>query len=125
MRHIAKIFALAAAASVAGLPLAHAADPTDSATDSQGHVRQHQDAVPPSASQNRDSGRDRSTRDQPAPNQSAPNQSAQAPKSPSVITPPSTGDKSVITPPTTGESKTPVITPPGASGNNKDEIQPK
>jgi hypothetical protein len=83
-------------------------------------VRQHQDVVPPSPSQNPDSRRDQSSRDP-----SGPNQSAQAPQSPSVITPPSTGDKSVITPPTTGVSKTPVITPPGASGNNKDEIQPK
>jgi hypothetical protein len=115
MRHIAKIFALAAAASIAGLPLAYAADPSDSATDSQGHVRQHQDAVPPSASQSPESRRDQSARDQ----------SAQNPQSPAVITPPSTGDKSVITPPTTGAAKTPVITPPGTQGNNKDEIQPK
>ena len=117
MRHIAKIFALAAVASIAVLPLADAAEPSDSATDSQGHVRQHQDAVPPSTSQTPESRRDQSSRDP-----SAPNQSAQAP---SVITPPSTGDKSVITPPATGAAKTPVITPPGTSGNNKDEIQPK
>ena len=113
MRHIAKLFVVAAAASIAGLPLAHAADPSDSATDSQGHVRQHQDAVPPSTAQNPESRRD----------PSAPDQSAEAPQS--VITPPSTGDKSVITPPATGAAKTPVITPRGTSGNNKDEIQPK
>lgn len=115
MRHIARILVVAAGASIASLPLAHAADPSDSSTDSQGHVKQHQDALPPSATQNPDSRSDRS----------APNQSAEAPKSPAVITPPSTGDKSVITPPATGAAKTPVITPPGTSGNNKDEIQPK
>jgi hypothetical protein len=114
MRHIARILVLAAGASIVSLPLAYAADPSDSATDSQGHVRQHQDAVPPSASQNSDSRRDQSGNDQ----------SAQMPQSPSVITPPSTGDKSVITPPATGAAKTPVISPPGAPGN-KDEIQPK
>jgi hypothetical protein len=119
MCHIAKVFVIAAAAGIATLPLAHAADSSDSATDSQGHVRQHQDAVPPSASQNPGSRRDQS-----APNQSVPNQSAQAPQSPSVITPPATGDKSVITPPATDAAKTPVITPPGTPGN-KDEIQPK
>jgi len=109
MRHIAKIFVVAAAASIVGLPLAQAADPSDPPASSQGHVQQHQDAVPPSASQNPESRRD---------------QSAQAPQSPAVITPPSTGDKSVITPPATCAAKTPVITPPGTPGN-KDEIQPK
>ena len=115
MRHIAKVFVIAAAASIAGIPLAYAADSSDSSTDSQGHVRQHQDAVPPSAAPNPNARRDQSNR----------GQSAQAPQSPAVITPPSTGDKSVITPPATSESKTPVITPPGTSPNNKDEIQPK
>jgi apolipoprotein N-acyltransferase len=115
MRHIAKLFVIAAATSIVGVPLAHAADSSDSATDSQGHVRQHQDAVPPSPAQNPESRRD----------PSAPNQSAEAPQSPSVITPPSTGDKSVITPPATNAAKTPVITPPGTSNNNRDEIQPK
>lgn len=115
MRHIARILVIAAGTSIVSLPLAYAADPSDSAVDSQGHVKQHQDAVPPSPSQNSDSSRD----------QSAPNQSAEAPQSPAVITPPSTGDKSVITPPATGAAKMPVIPPPGTSGNNKDEIQPK
>jgi hypothetical protein len=110
MRHIARILVIAAGASIVNLPLAYAADPSDSATDSQGHVKQHQDAVPPASSQNSNPSRD---------------QSAQGPQSPSVITPPSTGDKSVITPPATGVAKTPIIPPPGTSGNNKDEIQPK
>lgn len=115
MRPIAKFLAVAAAASIAGMPLAHAADTGDSSESPQGHVQQHQDAVPPSASPNPDTRRDQSNR----------GQSAQAPQSPAVITPPSTGDKSVITPPAIGESKTPVITPPGTSPNNKDEIRPK
>ena len=110
MRHIARILVIAAGASIVSLPLAYAADPNDSATDSQGHVKQHQNAVPSSPSQNSDSRRD---------------QSAQTPQSPSVITPPSTGDKSVIMPPATGAANTPVIPPPGTPGNNKDEIQPK
>lgn len=109
MRHIANILVVTAAASMLSLPLAHAADSSDSSTSSQGHVQQHQDAVPPSSSQNSKPDRD---------------QSAQAPQSPAVITPPATRDKSVITPPATGAAKTPVITPPGAPGN-KDEIQPK
>jgi hypothetical protein len=115
MRHIVRILVVVAGASFASMPLVHAAEPSDSAVDSQGHVRQHQDAVPPSATQNRNSRGDQTTS----------GQSAQAPQSPAVITPPATGDKSVITPPATGESKTPVITPPGTSPNNKDEIQPK
>jgi len=111
MRNIANLLVIAAAASMLSLPLAHAADPSDSTTSQQGHVQQHQDAVPPSSSQNSDSRR---------------GQSAQAPQSQSVITPPSTGDKSVITPPATGAAKTPVIPPPGTPGTgNKDEIQPK
>jgi hypothetical protein len=109
MRNIASILVVAAAASIVTLPLAHAADPSDSSQSSQNHVQQHQDAVPPSPSLNPESRRD---------------QSAQAPQSPAVITPPSTGDKSVITPPSTGAAKTPVITPPGTTGN-KDEILPK
>ena len=120
MRHIARILVVAAGASFASVPLVHAADASDSAVDSQGHVRQHQEAVPSPSPQNPNSRGDQSTR-----GQSAPNQSAEAPQSPAVITPPSTGDKSVIAPPATGESKTPVITPPGTSPNNKDEIQPK
>lgn len=114
MRNIAKITIVAAAVSIATLPLAYAADPSDSSNLPQGHVQQHQDAVPPSSSQNAEPRSDQSNRDQ----------SAEAPQSPAVITPPSTGDKSVITPPTTGAAKTPVITPPGMTGN-KDEIQPK
>ena len=115
MRHIATILVVAAGTSLASLPFVYAADMSDPAVDSQGHVQQHQDAVPPAPPSNPDTRRDQSSR----------SQSAQAPQSPAVITPPSTGDKSVITPPTTGESRTPVITPPGTSPNNKDEIQPK
>ncbi|HEY1504593.1 MAG TPA: hypothetical protein VGF92_09860 [Stellaceae bacterium] len=112
MRHIASVLTVTAAISLAAVPFAHAQGRhTDSS--SQEHVQQHQDVVPPSSSQNSDS------RDQPARDQAA-----QAPQSPAVITPPSTGDKSVITPPARDMAKTPVITPPGAAGN-KDEIQPK
>lgn len=108
MRHIANLLAATAVASLLSLPLAYAADQSDSSTSSQNHVQQHQDTVPQPPAQKPES------RDQ----------SAAAPQSPSVITPPSTGDKSVITPPATGAAKTPVITPPGTTGN-KDEIQPK
>jgi hypothetical protein len=108
MRNIANILVVAAAASILTLPLAHAADQSDSSTSSQDHVQQHQDAVPQPPAQKPES------RDQ----------SAQAPQSPAVITPPSTGDKSVITPPANGAANMPIIKPPGTSGN-KDEIQPK
>jgi hypothetical protein len=113
MRNIAPIFAVAAAASILASPLAHAADQSDSRTSSQNHVQQHQDAVPQPPAQKPES-RDQSSRDQ----------SAQAPQSPAVITPPSTGDKSVITPPATGAARTPVIKPPGTPGN-KDDIKPQ
>jgi hypothetical protein len=113
MRHIATILAVAAAASIMSLPLARAADKGDSSTSSQDHVQQHQEVVPQAPAQKPES-RDQSARDQ----------SAQAPQSPAVITPPSTGDKSVITPPANGGANMPVIKPPGTSGN-KDEIRPK
>jgi hypothetical protein len=105
MRNIANILVIAAAASILTLPLARAADQGDSSTSSQGHVQQHQQAVP---QQNSDSRRD---------------QSAEAPQSPAIIQPPDTGDKSVIKPPTAG-AKMPVIKPPGSPGNN-DDIKPQ
>jgi hypothetical protein len=114
MRNIANLLAVTAAASILSLPLARAADQNAPSTSAQRHVQQHQQAVPPSSSQNPDARGDQSSRDQ----------SAQAPQSPAVITPPSTGDKSVITPPATGAAKTPIIHPPGAPAN-KDDLQPK
>ncbi|HEX3970961.1 MAG TPA: hypothetical protein VHX19_06540 [Stellaceae bacterium] len=118
MRTIAGVLVITAALSVSSAPLVRAQGQNDSSPssqhDSQGHVKQHQDLLPPSASQNGQKDSDQSKRDQ----------SAQAPQSPAVITPPSTGDKSVITPPNTGAANTPVIAPPGAPGS-KDDIQPK
>jgi hypothetical protein len=123
MRKIAGVLAVTAALSLSAAPLVRAADQNDSSTssqeDSQGHVKQHQQLLPPSASPNGQKDSDQSKRDQ-----SKRDQSAQAPQSPAVITPPSTGDKSVITPPNTGVANTPVIKPPGAPGS-KDDIQPK
>jgi hypothetical protein len=122
MRKIAGVLAVTAALSISAAPLVRAADQNDPSTsqeDSQGHVKQHQQLLPPSASQNGQKDSDQSARDQ-----SKRDQSAQAPQSPAVITPPSTGDKSVITPPNTGAANTPVIAPPGAPGS-KDDIQPK
>lgn len=113
MRHIANILAVAAATSILSLPLAHAANQSDSSTSQQDRVQQHQDAVPQASAQKPES-RDQSARDQ----------SAQAPQSPAVITPPATGDKSVITPPAVGAAKTPVIKPPGTPGK-KDDIKPQ
>jgi len=115
MRKIAGVLVVTAALSVAAAPLVRAADQNDSSTssreDSQGHVKQHQELLPPSATQKDQSNSDQSKRDQSA-------------ESPAVITPPTTGDKSVITPPNAGMAKTPVIKPPGAPGN-KDDIPPK
>lgn len=120
MRSIAGILVVTAALSISAAPLARAADQNDASTpsqqDSQGHVKQHQQLLPPSATQ-----KDQNKSDQAKPDQSKPDQSAEAP---AVITPPSTGDKSVITPPATGTANMPVIKPPGAPGN-KDDIQPK
>jgi len=114
MRHIANILAVAATASIFAMPLARAEDQGNSSqTDSQGHVKQHQDVVPQAPAQKPES-RDHAAHDQ----------SAQAPQSPAVITPPLTGDKSVITPPATGAAKMPVIKPPGSPGNN-DDIKPQ
>jgi hypothetical protein len=135
MRKIAGILVVTAAIGLSTAPLVRAQDQNDSSTSSPpGHVQQHQERMPsfPAQKDQKDSNqstRDRSTHDpsapdQSAPDQSAPDQSAQAPQSPAVITPPSTGDKSVITPPATGAAKMPVIKPPGAPGN-KDDIQPK
>jgi hypothetical protein len=104
MRNIANILVVAAAASFLAMPLARAKDQTDS----QGHVKQHQDVVPQPPAQKPES------RDQ----------SAQTPQSPAVITPPSTGDKSVIKPPAESTAKMPVIKPPGSPGNN-DDIKPQ
>jgi hypothetical protein len=115
MRNIATFLVIAAAGSLLAMPLARAADRTDShqtdsqrQVDSHGHVKQHQDAVPRSQARKPESG----------------DQSAQVPQSPAVITPPTTGDKSVITPPATDAAKTPVIKPPGSPGNNGD-IKPQ
>ena len=111
MRNIAGVLIVTAAISFSAAPSVRAQDQSDSSTRSQqGHVQQHQQLLPPSSAQKDSEPR--------------PDQSAEAPQSPAVITPPTTGDKSVITPPTNGVAKTPVIKPPGASGN-KDGIQPK
>jgi hypothetical protein len=119
MRDITGVLIISAALSLSAAPLVRAADQNDSSTssqqDSRGHVKQHQQLLPPSAAQKDQNNSDPSKRDQ----------SAEAPQSPAVITPPTTGDKSVITPPTTGVAKTPVIKPPGTAGNKDDEIQPK
>jgi hypothetical protein len=118
MRNIAGVLIVTAALGVSAAPLVRAQDQNDSSTssqqDTQGHVKQHQQLLPPSATK----------KDQKDSNQPKRDQSAQAPQSPAVITPPSTGDKSVITPPATGGANMPVIKPPGAPGN-KDDIQPK
>jgi hypothetical protein len=117
MRKLAGVLVVTAAISLSAAPLVRAADQTDSSPssqeDSQGHVKQHQQLLPPSAT-DKDQNSDQSKRDQ----------SAEAPKSPAVITPPTTGDKSVITPPAEGVAKMPVIKPPGTTGKD-DEIQPK
>ncbi|HWE71802.1 MAG TPA: hypothetical protein VG328_01470 [Stellaceae bacterium] len=120
MRKIAGVLIVTAAISLSAAPFVRAQD-SSSQQDSQGHVKQHQQLLPPSATQKDQKGSDQMKPGQSAPDQSAPGQSAQAPQSPAVITPPTTGDKSVITPPDTGIAKTPVIKPPG----NKDDIQPK
>jgi hypothetical protein len=78
----------------------------------QEHPKQYQDVKPAP----RDSANPRS-------------QSAEMPRSPAIIPPPDTGDKSVIVPPRDNAAKTPVISPPGTSGDkdngNKDNIEPK
>jgi hypothetical protein len=115
MRNIAGVLVITATISFSAAPFARAQDQNNSSTSSQqGHVQQHQGLLPPSQQKNSESRADRSARDQ----------SAEAPQSPAVIKPPTTGDKSVITPPATGMTKTPVIKPPGAPGNN-DDIKPK
>jgi hypothetical protein len=113
MRSLMSVAIVAIGASLMSLPAARAQDQNDPSTPPSKHVRQHQDAVP--SPQDRSSQEGATRRDQ----------SAQAPKSPAVITPPATGDKSVITPPDTGAAKTPVIPPPGTPGNNNNDVEPK
>jgi hypothetical protein len=103
MRKLAGILVATAAIGFSAVPLARAQEQNDSSPSPTGHVQQHQQLVPQNDSKDSD--------------QSARDQSAQAPKSPSVITPPSTGDKSVITPPATGMAKTPVIKPNSRAQN--------
>ncbi|HEY3916609.1 MAG TPA: hypothetical protein VGL83_02390 [Stellaceae bacterium] len=109
MRNFASILVIALGAGIVSLPMAWAQDQNNSTSEPNGKVQQHQEAKPTPQDQNSATRRD---------------QSAQAPQSPAVITPPSTGDKSVITPPATGDATTPVIPPPGTPGGN-DEVQPK
>jgi hypothetical protein len=109
MRNLASLLIVTAAISFSAVPLVRAQNQNDPSTSPQDHVQQHQQLRPPSSSKN---------------SESRPDQSAEAPQSPAIITPPTTGDRSVITPPDTGAANMPVIKPPGSPGN-KDEIQPK
>lgn len=107
MRRAAYIVVVALSAGILSLPIARAQDESNPTTPTpRGPVQQHQSATP--APQGSKTGRD---------------ESAQAPQSPAVIAPPSTGDHSVITPPATGAAKTPVIPPPGTPGGKRD-VQP-
>jgi hypothetical protein len=106
MRHLASAMVIAIGFGLLSLPGARAQVGNDQPVMPPGHPKQHQDVKPPSP-------QDGTTRR---------DQSAQAPQSPSVITPPATGDHSVITPPATGAAKMPVIPPPGTPGGNNDIV---
>jgi hypothetical protein len=112
MRQIMSAFVIAIAASAFVAPVVRAQDNGDTQSSPDQHPKQYQSVKPMPGDKAQD---DSTTRR---------DQSAQAPKSPAVIAPPSTGDKSVIVPPKDGAAKMPVITPPGSPGDNND-VEPK
>ena len=115
MRQIMSAFVIAIAAGAFVAPVVRAQDNSDTQSSPDQHPKQYQ-SVKPMPGDARPGAQDDSTTRR--------NQSAEAPKSPAVIAPPSTGDKSVIVPPKDGAAKMPVIPPPGSPGDNND-VEPK
>jgi len=120
MRQIMSVFVIAIAAGAFVAPVVHAQDNGDGQSSPNQHPKQYQSVKPGDTGRGDDTPGDKRGAD----STTRRDQSAEAPKSPAIIAPPSTGDKSVIVPPQDGAAKTPVIRPPGTPGDNND-VQPK